>query len=122
VLLADSNTDSRRILKVGLEKYGYLVVEAKDGKEAIDILSTNHKINIVLTDTRMPKFSSVHLLKYTKNYLPEMPVVLMSGLASDTMDSDRAAKLYGARGFIKKPFLFTELIIILEKSVEPKIK
>ena len=114
VLYVDDDIINRTLLKKILEKnpYVYEVLEAKDGKEALEILNKNPDIDFVLLDIIMPNLDGIGMLKFMKKdpRFKEIPVVVLS---TDDSQKTRAIEA-GANDFIYKP--------IKESTLTEKIK
>ena len=108
VLLVD---DEQMILDVGgqmLEKLGYQVLTAPNGKEAIKLFE-RHKDHIVLVilDMIMPVMGGSETFDQLKSMHPNLKVLLSSGYAVDGQASDILKR--GCNGFIQKPFNLEQL-------------
>lgn len=101
VLVVDDDPDLLDMIKDLFSSYGFSVFTAMNGVAALKILDDN-KIDIVLTDVRMPHMDGIELLKTIRDRDAHHPCVLMiSGFTDFT-----AADLFnlGANGFFQKPF------------------
>lgn len=80
--------DEYPILKVAsklLEDIGYVVVPAKSGREALDILQSGRDVDVLLTDVVMPgEFGGFELARRARNDRPDLPVLYMSGYTGFT--------------------------------------
>lgn len=97
---------------------GYQVILAKNGLEALSVLETI-KVDIVLSDIKMPKLSGLELLQNIKENRPDLAVILMTGY-SDSELILKALKA-GADDFINKPINILQLSTTVEK-VSEKLK
>ena len=103
ILIADDNLPSRILLSKLLEKLGYEVFIASDGKEAWEILKTN-KISFVITDWIMPVMDGLELCKKIRNTDFGHYVYIVI-LTSKEEKSEMIEGLEsGADDFIVKPF------------------
>ena len=109
----------RTVLVRRLERLGHVVLQAADGREALDILGTQ-PVDVVLTDLRMPEKGGFELLEEIKgDPVPqEIPAIMVSG-ADDSKEVIRAIEL-GAEDFLPKPFDPTLLRARVGASVEKK--
>jgi putative two-component system response regulator len=98
-----------------LRELGYSVISCNNGKEAIDKFIEN-KIDIVLTDIKMPKISGIELLEKIHDINKEIPVILMT--AYTQMDMAVAGIRHGAFDFIVKPYNPEYLVYSIEKAVK----
>jgi two-component system, cell cycle sensor histidine kinase and response regulator CckA len=117
VLLVD---DEQMILDVGgqmLEKLGYQVLTAPNGKEAIKLFE-RHKDHIVLVilDMIMPVMGGSETFDKLKSLHPTLKVLLSSGYAVDGQASDILKR--GCNGFIQKPFNLEQLSIKISEALQ----
>jgi PAS domain S-box-containing protein len=118
VLIVD---DERLVLDVSanmVEKLGYTVLKAQNGKEAVDIFEANHdKIKMVILDIIMPDMGGGQVYEKIKTINPAIKVLLASGYSVDGQAIELLER--GCDGFIQKPFTMEELSakikLIMEK-------
>lgn len=99
VLLVDDEPELRRLLHRTLSRAGFEVVDAENGRVALDTVRTQ-RFDVVISDVRMPCMGGIELLERLQLEEPELPVVLISGSLELT---DRGAEELGAFDFIAKP-------------------
>ncbi|MGI8818999.1 MAG: response regulator [Gemmatimonadales bacterium] len=86
VLVVDDETAVRRFAARVLEREGYVVVEACDGIEALELLSKDAvAVEVVVSDIIMPRLNGVELVQTLATSYPDLPVILMSGHASSAL-------------------------------------
>lgn len=103
VLLVDDQPELRRLFKRNLSKVGHDVVEAWNGRAAIE-LARQGEFDVVISDVRMPDMSGLDLLKALYEHDADLPVVLCSG-SPDPQTSNEAFD-YGAFAYLVKPVPF----------------
>ncbi len=113
ILVVDDEAMIRNLLEKILAKEGYKILLAKDGQEALDIISTK-KVDIVISDMKMPRMNGLDLLKALKRDRPEIGVVIMTGYGDTYTVKD--ALLLGADEYITKPFKSYEMLMIVERT------
>jgi len=101
LVVEDDFMQRRQIARVLLET-GYNVFEASEGLEAIGLLD-KQRINLVVTDIRMPCLDGISLLKYIKIFYPLVPVVITTGYPEELEDLK-------PEGLLCKPFAPDKLI------------
>ena len=103
VLIADDDPVFCRLLSATLQKWGYTVITAWDGDEAVS-RAREHKPKVVITDIMMPKMNGYDLCRRIKAdpELKGVPVILLTAL-SNPADVIGALQC-GADGFITKPY------------------
>ncbi|MCR9159201.1 MAG: ATP-binding protein [Nannocystaceae bacterium] len=80
VLVADDEATIRKISRLTLERAGFEVVEAEDGRRAIEVFEQHRdRIGVVLLDSLMPRMSGSEVLQEIRARRPGFPVVLSSG-------------------------------------------
>lgn len=105
MLIVDDTEMNRAILKVIFEDK-YEVMEAENGKEALEILERcQGSIDIVLLDLMMPNVNGFDIMEQKKDldYFRNVPVVVIT--SSDTMEDQVRAFELGANDYIAKPFI-----------------
>lgn len=85
---------------------------ARDCLEAF----TRDGADIVITDLRMPQMSGFELLSELRNVDPEVPILVMTGCSS--VENAVDAMKRGATEFIKKPFDFNELRLMVDRTIQ----
>ncbi len=113
ILVTDDEAMIRNLLEKILAKERYNILLAKDGQEALEIISTK-KVDIVVSDTKMPRMNGLDLLKTLKKDRPEIGVVIMTGYGDSYTVKD--ALLLGADEYITKPFKSYEMLMIVERT------
>lgn len=103
VLLVDDQPELRRLFRRNLSKAGHEVVEAWNGRCAIELAQLT-SFDVVISDVRMPDMSGVDLLKALYQHDPDLPVVLVSGSPDATTVTE--AIEYGAFAYLIKPVPF----------------
>ncbi len=96
----------------------YNVVLSKSVKEALMLLKKND-FSAILVDMKMPENDSINLMKIVKKKWPELPVIIMSGYA--TNEAVTQALHMGAYAFIPKPFTPEELMAVVDDVVKKGI-
>ena len=115
VLIVDDQDSIRDALSKILIKEGYEVLLAGEGDEALEILRKK-KVNVILSDLKMPKMDGVQLLKTSKLIKPEVEVILIT--AHGTIEKAVSAMKDGAYDFIRKPFKKIVIANMIKKAVE----
>src|SRR4051812_23017431 len=74
ILLVDDQEDVRTMCRRGLELDGFLVLEAADGVDALVLMEGNGRIDLVITDMRMPRLGGSELAELLSVFRPDVPV------------------------------------------------
>lgn len=115
VLVADDSDYIREHLAQGLADVGFQVVQAKDGREALDALAEDRKPDLVVCDMNMPGVDGLAVLQAMQmnHELRHIPYVAMS--SEDSRAAMRRLLQHGAAAFMVKPFNVEQLVITAEK-------
>jgi two-component system cell cycle sensor histidine kinase/response regulator CckA len=101
ILLVEDEDMVRAVAERALIRHGYTVLTAAHGEEAMAILATGEKIDLIVSDVVMPTMDGPTLGREARAKYPELPILFMSGYAEEqlrkSIDLDRM-------GFIPKPF------------------
>jgi two-component system, cell cycle sensor histidine kinase and response regulator CckA len=116
VLVVDDQASIRVTLQSLLTDFGYRVVLASEGAEALAQFSTHRdEIVAVILDLTMPGMSGPETLEALRKRAPSLPVILSSGFSEGDM-----AATPGATAFLQKPFGADELERILADAIRPR--
>ncbi|MDQ3031914.1 MAG: sigma-54 dependent transcriptional regulator [Myxococcota bacterium] len=113
ILIADDEPNLRRVLGAQLQRDGYDVLMAEDGEQALAMLSEHH-VDVVISDLRMPKLDGMQLLKRIVEGKPELPVIIIT--AHGTVDTAVEALKLGAFDYVTKPFDRHEFKNVVDKA------
>ena len=113
LLLAEDDPIMRRLTRKMLEAHGYQVLEAEDGKSALQMISSHSgTINLILTDVVMKGMNGPELvLRLTESH-PEMKVVYMSGYTGELVANHG---LDGGIRLLEKPFTRADLLKTIDE-------
>ena len=121
ILAVDDNVNNTDILKKRLERLGNRVLTANNGKEGIDILSSNwQEIDLILLDIVMPEMNGFEVLRHVKGskIFKSIPVIMISSM--DDKDSIYRCIEMGANDYVTKPFDKEILNARISTSIERK--
>lgn len=107
LLVVEDDPEMRELLRKVLEKEGYRVSVAADGREASTWLS-RLPVDLVITDMLMPDDGGLQLLQAIRESRPTLPVIIITAFG-DWGSYSQALEL-GAAAFISKPLKMAELI------------
>jgi two-component system, chemotaxis family, chemotaxis protein CheY len=116
VLVVDDSSLIHQMYKLVFMRYkDCKIVSAMNGMEALDKLSQEPGIELVLLDINMPVMNGIQFLEniYREGHYRDLPIIIVSteGKEEDTL---RGLSM-GARGYVKKPFQPSELHDLIEK-------
>ena len=119
LLVIDDSPENRDILRRSLERQGYRVSDAGDGKRGLELMR-RHPFDLVLMDVMMPGMDGFEVLGQMKGdaALRDIPVVMISAL-DETNSVARCIRM-GAEDYLMKPFDPVLLNARIEASIEKK--
>jgi two-component system, cell cycle sensor histidine kinase and response regulator CckA len=118
VLVVDDEDAVRRFAMRVLEREGYLVIEARDGVEALELIKQGGTLlELVLSDIVMPRLNGVELMQALAASHPELPVILMSGYATGALAELGIAV---PCAILPKPFQAERLLEEVRRCSRPK--
>ena len=108
ILVVDDEPDIRQLLKIVLEKEGYVVIEAEDGEQAIALVKADPALSLVVMDIMMPKMNGVSAASEIRA-VSSVPILFLTAKSADT---DKVLA-FGSGGdvYIVKPFYATDLTL-----------
>lgn len=112
VLLVDDEEDIIEVIQDRLEAYGFTVVTAGNGLEALKKLSME-KFDGVFLDVKMPEMGGIEALEEIRKKDRKIPVIIIT--SSSTREAAIEAMAKGANEYVLKPFEWEELKAKIEK-------
>jgi signal transduction histidine kinase len=106
ILVVEDDDPVRTFVVEALADHGYHILEARDGAEALHLLGTGQRIDLLLTDAVMPGgVSGIQLAQEARRHWPHVKTILTSGYATANL----TAELDENVPLLKKPYRLTEL-------------
>lgn len=112
ILIVDDEKQLREMLSEFLASYGYKVITAEDGQDAIEKYKVNGPIHLVVMDVVMPRKDGISCFREIKSFNPEARAVFMSGYRPDHLHAREDFHL------IQKPFSPVEMIKAIRSALE----
>ncbi|HVC61087.1 MAG TPA: response regulator [Acetobacteraceae bacterium] len=100
ILIVDDEPEVRAVVAEFLEEFGYRVLQAEGGAQALARLRGDADVQLLITDIRMPEMSGIELADLATRQNPRLKVIFISGYFV-------AQQVH--RRFLRKPFRMTEL-------------
>jgi len=117
VLLVDDEEFVRELGARILTKFGYTVLQAENGREALDLFTRERsRISLVVLDLIMPEMGGMECFKALLEIDPQINALVASGFSADA--SVKATIEMGAKGFVSKPFGVNELLREVRKVLD----
>jgi two-component system, cell cycle sensor histidine kinase and response regulator CckA len=116
VLFVDDEEVIRRMGKRILEKFGYRVLMADAGEEAVRIAKEDcSSIDLMIIDRVMPGMDGAETLKRVRSHCPNMKALLTSGYG---LQDAEAPGRDGFLGFLPKPFMMEQMLQLIRRSLD----
>jgi len=114
ILVADDETAMCELFRILLEKDGHEVTTVGDGATAL-AAATDHKVDLIISDIRMPGLDGVGLLTALRERGLDTPVIMITAYAS--ADSAIQAMKQGAFDYLTKPFKVDEIRLVIHRAL-----
>jgi two-component system, OmpR family, KDP operon response regulator KdpE len=118
VLVVDDEPPIRKLLRMGLSAHGYHVIEAMNGKTALELLGKTP--DIVIVDLGLPDIKGHDLLRMIRSRNEAVPVIVLSSRG------DEAGKVqaldFGADDYVTKPFGMDELLARMRAALRHQLQ
>ena len=117
ILAVDDSPAMRQMVSVTLRSAGHEVVEAFDGREALDIAKKQPPVDLVITDINMPNMDGITLVKELRLLAHYQGVPLLVLTTEASAQKKQEGKAAGATGWIVKPFNPERLLATVARVV-----
>ena len=116
LLIVEDEVGPRNALQIILRPF-YHLHSVDNGRDALRVLQ-DHPIDLITLDVKLPDQSGLEVLKQVKSQHPDVEVIIITGYGSlrSAMDATRS----GAAAYLLKPFNVTELLAIINQTLEKK--
>jgi CheY-like chemotaxis protein len=118
ILVADDDPAILRLVKIIIEKEGYMVVSARDGREAYKLLQSGEPFVAAVFDVVMPYIQGTELVRYmqSEKRLMKIPVIMMTAEQNPRLSSESFSA--GAVAFLPKPFTTVQLQTMIRMFIQ----
>jgi DNA-binding NtrC family response regulator len=121
ILVVDDEEQIRRILAEFLGKMGFEVIQASSGEEAIGLLRSGAKTDLMVIDMKMPKVGGLDVLKEKNNLKDARPVIILTGSIDADKYYDGLKELgFGPKDIVYKPVDLFSLLDTVKKKLHIK--
>jgi len=118
VLVIDDEPPIRKLLRMGLSTQGYEVLEAPNGKAALELLAK--KPDLVILDLGLPDIDGLELLRRIRKLQGSLPIVVLSSRGDEA--GKVAALDLGADDYVTKPFGMDELLARMRAALRHQLQ
>lgn len=118
ILVVDDETAIRRFLRTSLSSQGFQLLEAEDGKSALDQLKRHH-IDLVILDLGLPDMDGAEIIGRLRQSGSQVPILVLSSRA-DEQGKVNALDM-GADDYVTKPFGMDELLARVRAALRHKM-
>jgi DNA-binding response OmpR family regulator len=109
IVIADDEVLVRQVIKQVLQNEGYDVIEAKDGKEAVELVR-DEKPDLLIIDVRMPVMDGMQACRIIREFdepIRSIPIIILTAI--DTVLGRRLSAELGIELYLTKPISMKEL-------------
>ncbi len=103
ILIVDDNKFNRIVLKKQLSTLCNNILEASDGKEAIESLQQNKDINFIFMDIEMPVMNGIEATKYIRKELSDLNPIIIALTSHNNEDFIQECLVNGMNDYLVKP-------------------
>lgn len=113
ILVAEDDNFNYLLIEKILKTKNYKIIRAEDGEKAVEIISNNKNIDLILMDIKMPKLSGHQAFEIIKKMRPKIPIIAQTAFTS----SEEVEKIFktGFTGYISKPIKKEMLYQMIEE-------
>ncbi len=116
ILAADDEPIVLRTLSRFLDDFGFDVLEARDGREAVELFDEHGpNVDLVILDVTMPRLGGLEACQQMRAQRPDVPVLFSSGYNEQDLSCE--LERVNATGFLRKPYRIIQLEKLLKKLV-----
>ncbi len=115
ILIVEDEPKMQRLLDLTLREEGYETLAAGDAESGLKILR-REKVDLIITDLRLPGMNGLEFLQAAKHANGTLPVVVMT--AYGTVETAVEAMKAGASDYVLKPFSLEEIKLIVRKELD----
>jgi len=118
VLVVDDDPSIRKLIRLKLENVGYDILEAEDGKDAIDLLRSGENsmvVDLIITDLNIPGVDGFEVIAYCKKEYTKIPLIVLTG-NSDVQLANSLMR-QGVTDYLVKPVDAKKLIASVDNAI-----
>ncbi|MCX7514387.1 response regulator [Frateuria hangzhouensis] len=115
ILLVEDEAFLRELVMEGLQDAGFNVVEASDGNTGVQALQSDLRIDVLLSDIKLPDIDGYQVAEAARTLRPGMKVILMTGYAPSPLPPALQSVVYRV---LQKPFSLETLPGMVTAALE----
>lgn len=115
ILLVEDEAFLRELLVEDLQDAGYHVIEAGNGNAGVDALRSDQRIDVLLSDIKLPDIDGYTVAQIGKRIRPDLKVILMTGYAPSPLPEVLRSLVYRV---LQKPFPLNSLPGVVAAALE----
>ena len=112
ILVVDDESRMRKLIRDFLEREGYLILEAADGLEALDVFYEHKDISLIILDVMMPKLDGWGVCQEVRR-ISDIPIVMLTA-RSEERDELKGFEM-GVDEYVTKPFSPKILVAVVSR-------
>jgi two-component system chemotaxis response regulator CheY len=118
ILVIDDSASLREVVSIALQGAGYEVVQAADGKQALDRLDGS-RIHLAICDVNMPVMDGISFVKEAKKRAEYrfMPIIMLTTESRESRKQE--GQMAGAKAWVVKPFRPEQMLHAVAKLISP---
>ena len=116
ILVVDDEKNMCSVLKILLERDGHVVRTARTGMQALEYLGADSRVDLIISDLRMPEMDGIELLRRLQRDGRDIPLIVLTAYGS--IEAAVEAMKRGAADFITKPFNNDVIRHIVRRTLE----
>lgn len=118
ILVVDDEPEIVHVLRDLLVFAGFEVETARNGKQAMNLLTGRHHFDLMITDMKMPEMDGLELLRLTHQLKKTLPVVILTGWP--TVDDGIQSLEEGAYDYVLKPFNTETIMVVVRQALKSR--
>jgi len=118
ILIVEDNPQSMKVLMMALRPHGYTLLEAADGEEALKVVSSGERPDLIIMDIQLPKIDGLEVTRRLRQ-MPEFSHIPIIAVTAHAMKGDKE-KIVGAGcdAYLPKPISTRELPRVVAKMLQ----
>lgn len=118
ILIVEDNPQSMKVLMMALRPHGYTLLEAADGEEALKVVSSGERPDLIIMDIQLPKIDGLEVTRRLRQ-VPEFSHIPIIAVTAHAMKGDKE-KIVGAGcdAYLPKPISTRELPRVVAKMLQ----